>query len=231
MNKDIILLGVMPLLIFSFVSSANGQGPNNRKILAIIASSDFRDEELLVPKGIFEKQGFEVIIASSSLKPSRGMLGAEVTPDILIREVNIDEYGAVIFIGGSGASEYWNNPIAQNIAKDALEKKKVLAAICIAPVTLANAGVLSGKKATVWASEANRLVKKGASYTGSAVEVDGNIITADGPASASKFAEAIIKYRHTEEFQSKLRSAARDAMDLANGWQARPVPNFGGNHE
>lgn len=46
-----------------------------------------------------------------------------------------------------------------------------------------------------------------------------------------EFAEAIVKYRHTEEFQNELRSAARDAMDLANSWEARPAPNFGGNRE
>ncbi len=193
MDKILIISFILPTLIFGFVSSAKGQSPSGKKILAIIASSNFRDEELLVPKGIFEKEGFKVAIASSSLKTSRGMLGAEIKPDMLIKDVKVDDYDVIMFIGGSGASEYWESPIAHNIAKSALDKKKVLSAICIAPVTLANAGILKGRKATVWASEANMLVKKGASYTGSSVEVDGDIITANGPAAAKEFAEAILK--------------------------------------
>jgi protease I len=121
------------------------------------------------------------------------MLGAKVTPDILLKDVNTDDYNAIVFVGGSGASEYWDDMVAHKIAKDTIKKQKTLAAICIAPVTLANAGVLSGKRATVWPSEADMLVKKGASYTGSAVEVDGKLITANGPAAAKEFAEAILK--------------------------------------
>ncbi|MFH1867359.1 MAG: DJ-1/PfpI family protein [Candidatus Omnitrophota bacterium] len=193
MDKIFMISLLLPMLIFSFISSANGQSPNGKKILAIIASSNFRDEELLVPKGIFEEEGFKVVVASSSLEASRGMLGAEIKPNILIGDVNVDDYDAVIFVGGSGASEYWDNEIAHKIAKDTLGKKKLLAAICIAPITLANAGVLNNKRATVWFSEANKLAGKGASYTGSVVEVDGDIITANGPTSASEFAEAIVK--------------------------------------
>ena len=105
MIRNIILLGVLPFLIFGFVPASNGQGAGNKKILAIIASSDFRDEELLVPKGIFEKEGFSVTIASSSLDTSIGMLGAEVKPQLLIEDVSADDYDAIIFVGGGGASE------------------------------------------------------------------------------------------------------------------------------
>ena len=66
-----------------------------------------------------------------------------------------------------------------------------MAAICIAPVTLANAGLLKGRKATVYQSQTDALVRGGAHYTKAAVQVDGRIITADGPDSATRFGEAI----------------------------------------
>lgn len=182
---------IILLILLVFISFSTAEGPTN-KILAIIASKNFRDDELFVPKEIFEKSGYKVVIASSSLKSPRGVLGTAVVPDILLDNVDVNDYDAIIFIGGPGASEYWNNPIAHKIAKDAVKKNKVLAAICIAPVTLANAGVLSKKKATVWFSEANSLIRKGAFYTGSAVEIDGDIITANGPSAVSEFAKAIL---------------------------------------
>ncbi|HID93896.1 MAG TPA: DJ-1/PfpI family protein [bacterium (Candidatus Stahlbacteria)] len=164
-----------------------------KKVLMIIASKNFRDEELETPMSILKTQGARVTIASSSLDTATGMLGAKATPNILITDVNVADYDAIIFVGGSGASEYWNDLTAHEIAKRAVEQNKILCAICIAPVTLANAGVLEGRKATAWSSEKDKLELKGATYTGTSVQVDGNIITANGPAAAKEFGETIVK--------------------------------------
>ncbi|MBC7347996.1 MAG: DJ-1/PfpI family protein [Clostridia bacterium] len=98
-----------------------------------------------------------------------------------------------LFVGGEGAREYWDDLQAHRIAREALEQGKVLGAICLAPVTLANAGVLAGRKATVWPDEAARLKAAGAKYTGSGVEIDGRIVSASGPESAKDFGEAIAR--------------------------------------
>lgn len=165
----------------------------DKKVLMVIASSNFRDEEYLVPQGIFKSQGIEVVTASSSLETSRGVLGAKVKPDILITAVKVADYEAVIFVGGGGSAEYWESKSAHHIAQEAVAQNKVLAAICIAPVTLANAGVLKGKKATVFSTDAGKLKGKGVNYTGANVEIDGNIVTANGPQAAEKFAQSIVR--------------------------------------
>lgn len=43
-----------------------------------------------------------------------------------------------------------------------------------------------------------------------------------------EFAEAILQYHYTEEFQHEIHLAAGEAMRLADVWQAKPVPDFGG---
>jgi len=164
-----------------------------KKALMIIAERNFRDEELLKPREILEDQGTKVTIASTSLQNARGMLGATIKPDILLSSVKVQDYDVIIFVGGSGASQYWNDPLAHSIAQKAVENGKILSAICIAPVTLANAGVLSGKKATVFSSEISKLEAKGATYTGKPVHVEGKIITGEGPQAAEEFGEAIVK--------------------------------------
>jgi protein associated with RNAse G/E len=45
-----------------------------------------------------------------------------------------------------------------------------------------------------------------------------------------EFAEAVLKYRYSEEFQKKMYAAAREALELADHWNAKPVPVFGDNH-
>ncbi len=168
------------------------QSVKGKKAVMIIARSNFRDEELLKPKEVLEKNGVIVTVASSSLKEATGMLGAKVKPDILFTNINVSEYDAVIFVGGLGASEYWDNPTAHKIANDANNAKKIIGAICIAPVTLAKAGLLANKKATTYSSTVSDIKSAGAKYSGADVERDGNIITASGPPVAQKFGETIV---------------------------------------
>lgn len=164
-----------------------------KKAVMIIAEKDFRDEELLQPKEILEKNGIEVKVASTTLKEAKGVLGAKVKPDILVSDIKINDFDAVIFVGGAGSSQYWDDPVAHKLAQGAVNKDKIIAAICIAPVTLAKAGLLKGKRATVWSSESGQLESAGADYTGEPVEKDGKIITAAGPFAGREFAEEIVE--------------------------------------
>lgn len=164
-----------------------------KSILMIIAHQDFRDEEYEEPRQIFEANGATITVASFSLEIAKGSLGAQVKPDLLLKDMAVGDYDAIVFVGGPGAQEYWDDPAAHAIAQDAVAQGKVLAAICIAPTTLAKAGVLKGKKATVFSSEAEELKESGANYTGASVERDGLIITANGPQAAVEFAEEISK--------------------------------------
>lgn len=45
-----------------------------------------------------------------------------------------------------------------------------------------------------------------------------------------EFAEAILKYQYSPEFQEAMYAAARESLELAENWQAKPCPTFGENH-
>lgn len=164
---------------------------DGKRAVLIIAHKNFRDEELFETKEALEKGGVAVIIASSSMDTATGMGGAVVKPDILIGDINASDYDAVVFIGGGGAKEYFDDPTAHNLAWAATSSKKLLGAICIAPSILANAGLLAGKKATCFPSEATNLKLRGADFTGADIEIDENTITAEGPSSAEQFGQAL----------------------------------------
>ena len=159
----------------------------------IIAHKNFRDEELFETRGALAEAGVETVVASTKRGLIRGMLGGRAEATVLLKDVFVNDYDAIIFVGGSGAKQYFNNRVALNIARQAEQQGKVLAAICIAPAILANAGVLDGVRATSFSSERVRLKKVGAVYTGSAVERDGLIITASGPRAARQFGEIIVE--------------------------------------
>lgn len=163
------------------------------KVLMVVAKSGFRDEELFVPREILQSNGYEVEIASVTRGRCKGMLGKKVIADISLHDVDVRNYAAVIFVGGIGAKSYWNNPRAQEIARRAYKGGKIVGAICLAPGIFARAGLLKGKKATIWPGAKAELIKAGAIYTGRGLEVDGNIVTADGPGSAWAFGEKILE--------------------------------------
>lgn len=167
---------------------------SGKRVLMVVAPENFRDEELLHTKEELERAGVKTTIASAKTGEVRGMLGAKIKSGIKLDQVKVDDYDGVVFVGGSGAAVYFNDKRAISIASEAFSKGKKICAICIAPVILANAGVLEGKRATVFDGDYVRKIEsKGATYTGKPVEVDGNIITADGPAAAREFGRTIAK--------------------------------------
>lgn len=170
---------------------------DGKNILMIIASKNFRDEEYFIPFDIFQKEGAKITTASSVKGEIIGIEGGEARATLILKEVKINNFDAVIFAGGGGASEYFDNNEAHRIAQEAVNKHKILAAICIAPIILARAGVLGGKRATVWSSILDKTGKKELKEARCAVEdknivIDGKIITADGPSASEDFAKAIV---------------------------------------
>lgn len=170
-----------------------------KKVLMVIAPKDFRDEELLDTRRILEQAGAAVTLAARTTAESRGMFGARAKPDIALDRARAADYDAVVFVGGSGAKAYFDDPAAHALARDAAGGGKLLGAICIAPSILARAGLLRGRKATVWDDRgpggpfAGNLRAGGATFTGEEVVRDGNIVTANGPKAAEKFGRMLVE--------------------------------------
>ena len=168
------------------------------QVALVIAERTFRDEEYQVPKEILSRAGVTVLTACAKLDEAIGKLGLKVHPDTLLRDLAIKDPDALIFIGG-GSSQYFDDPTAHELARSYLNRGKILGAICIAPVILANAGVLKGRKATVFPDGKECLAAGGAIYTGNLVEVDRTaptgacIITGCGPEAAERFGEELVK--------------------------------------
>jgi protease I len=181
--------------------NTENQGENMKKIAMIIAPKNYQDTEFGVPYRFFKDQGAQVDVYSTKKGVATGFLGGTFNVEHTLNELNASNYNAIVFIGGAGTPLVRSDNNSVKIVKDTLANNKILGAICWSPTILAKAGVLKGKNATVWYGPDSEygmltseyLQQQGAKYTGQDVTVDGNIITADGPASAQKYAEAIWK--------------------------------------
>jgi protease I len=164
-----------------------------KRAVMIIAFQGFRDEEYAEPKKVLEKAGIEITTASSQVGTAKGKYGLPAKVDVALKDIKIADYDAVIFAGGPGIYAHFDDPLFQKAAQDAVAQGKVLAAICASVSIPANAGLLKGIKATCFPGEASNIKNKGARYSASGIEVEGKIITADGPAHAKQFGEEIVK--------------------------------------
>ena len=169
---------------------------SGKRVLLVIAPDQFRDEELLEPKKIFLNEGAEVAIAACRLGQATGMLGATVTPDLLLTDVQARNYDACVVVGGMGSPAYlWDDAQLHRILQTLQESRKVVAAICISGAALATAGVLQGRQATVYATPESlaALTEGGAHYNKEHVVRDGLVVTADGPDVAGQFARTVVE--------------------------------------
>lgn len=163
-----------------------------KKVALIVASQNFLDEELFATKRVLDAAQAQTFIVSTRRGVVRGTLGGVAEANVLLSGLTVNDYDAIIFIGGLGAAEYLGNPAAMNIIREAVRTGKVLGAIGTAPSLLANANVLAGIRATSLLSEQARLVQAGAIYTGMPVERERLIITATGPEAAVAFGKAVV---------------------------------------
>ena len=176
----------------------------DKKIAQIIAFRDFRDEEYFIPHNVFLASGVQVKTFSNSGGVAIGVEGGEAKVDDLIDNLDVSDFDAVVFSGGSGCLKALDNDKSYEIIHEVVSENKVLGAICISPVILAKAGVLEGRKSTVWYSALDKsaikiLRENGAEFVDENVVRDGNIVTANGPRSAKEFAQEILNLLTSEE--------------------------------
>jgi protease I len=114
--------------------------------------------------------------------------------DATFGEVSVDDFDALVLPGGAA------NPDALRLDADAVAfigsfvgSGKTVAAICHAPWTLIEAGVLTGRTLTSWPSLQTDIRNAGATWTDDEVVVDGNLITSRNPGDIPAFSKALVE--------------------------------------
>ena len=169
-----------------------------RTALLVIASVGFQDHELQGTRQALLDHGFDVLLASTSIGACTGKYGSREQATIALQDIDVTAYDCIAFIGGPGAAALAEHSDALRVARETLQAKKPLGAICIAPLILAAAGVLQGKRAIVWddgnGTQKAMLVSAGATVIDQPVVVDGLIVTGSGPAAAGEFGRAMASF-------------------------------------
>ena len=135
--------------------------------------------------------------ALESLSPC-GAHGIRLHADALLEGAEEPQGRMVVLPGGMpGSANLRDNARVQALLRRYAQEGKWLAAICAAPIALARAGLLDGKKVTSYPSVREQL--EGASYLEQDVVVDAPLVTSRGPATALPFALRLVALLRSEE--------------------------------
>ena len=141
---------------------------------------------------LLRRAGIEVV--SAGLKPGvvKASRGVQLVPDLTLDSALQDDYDMVVLPGGMpGAAHLKSDPRILRLLKDMAAAGKYTAAICAAPMVLAEAGVLEGRQATSYPGFLDGL--PGVTVSAAAVVRDGKVLTSRGPGTAMDFALALIE--------------------------------------
>jgi protease I len=166
----------------------------SKRIVFVIAPRDFRDEELFGPQDILERDGARTVVASTRTGQCLGMRGGRAVATQLIDTIRAADLDALLIVGGEGAQAHlWPHRRLQEIVREVDAEGGLIGAICLGPGVLARAGVLRGKRATIWptATALAEIQGGGATYVEEPVTVMDRIITGSGPDAAGRWAEAV----------------------------------------
>ncbi len=162
-------------------------------VLAPLAEG-FEEIEALTIIDILRRAEIEVVEASLAGGVVAGAHGVGVEPDMSLDEALGREYDMIVLPGGMpGAANLDEDPRIRSLVKEMADNDKYTTAICASPIVLANAGVLSGKRATSYPGFVDAMDLPDVNYTGGAVEKDGQVITSRGPGTAMDFALALVE--------------------------------------
>ncbi|RLF63390.1 MAG: DJ-1 family protein [Thermoplasmata archaeon] len=179
----------------------------------ILLADGFEEVETLTVVDVLRRCSIETDVAGVSGDIIEGAHGIKVIPDKDIEDVEIDSYDALLLPGGNpGYKNLRSDERVIAMIKTAFAKNKIVAAICAAPLVLADAGILKGKRATIYPGMEDEIVKAGAEFSEDLVVVDGNIITSRGPATAVLFALKLGEILANKEIADRV--ARRMLLDL-----------------
>lgn len=174
--------------------------------VAVILADGFEEVEAMAIVDVLRRAGINTVMAGLHDGHITGARKVKVIPDTVIDRVKVDDFDMIVLPGGQPGSDNLNaDPRVKDMIRNFAQRGKLTGAICAAPLVLASAGVLQGKRATSFPSYKNKL--GGAVYEEASVVTDGNVLTSRGPGTALAFGLAIVARLINKETAQKIKEA------------------------
>ena len=194
------------------------------KVLVPLADG-FEEIEAVTIIDVLRRGEIEVIVADlgapGDARSAKGAHGIEFNTAASLDDVNIDDFAAVILAGGiPGATTLRDDERVIAALKYMHAHDRWTAAVCAAPIALAQAGLLEGQRATCYPAFHDHL--SGATVVeDERVVISGRVMTSVGPGTSLDFAlclVAVLKSPETAEELAAGMIAGGLAERVGNCW-------------
>lgn len=157
----------------------------------VFLAPGFEEIEAITPVDFLRRAGLAVHTVGIGALSVTGGHGLTVRADIDGEGFSLPQDAAMVLLpgGGEGTQALLQSPVVAAALQQAQARGIYIAAICAAPTVLHKYGLLNGKTVTAFPSVQGQL--SGSKVSGTAVEVDGNIITARAAGVALQFAHTL----------------------------------------
>ncbi len=163
------------------------------KTALIVLATGFEETEAVTIIDVLRRAKVEITSASLGDTLVVGAHAIKVMADTKLADVTEKLFDAIILPGGMGGTD---NLLASEDVRAMLKKHadqgRIVSAICAAPLVLEKAGVLAGKRATIYPGLDAKLLSASRVTVDIVVE-DGNVITSKGPGTAMEFALHLVE--------------------------------------
>jgi protease I len=182
---------------------------NGRKVAFLMANEGVEQVELTEPLQAIREAGAEVDL----LAPEAGLIqafnhldkGDRFEADRAVGDADAGEYDALVLPGGvANPDQLRTEEEALDFVRAFFAAGKPVGAICHAPWTLLEAGVLDGRTLTSWPSLKTDLANAGAEWVDEEVHVDQGLVSSRKPDDIPAFNAKIV-----EEFAEGVHEGQR----------------------
>jgi protease I len=178
------------------------------KRIAFLAADMFEQVELVEPWKALEQAGAEPELVSLKEGEIQGFdhydKAGTFKVDKTVEEASANDYDALVLPGGVGNPDNLRqDENAVQFVRDFFEQGKPVGAICHAPWTLVEAGVVRGRTLTSFPSIQTDIRNAGGNWVDEQVHVDNGLVTSrkpdDIPAFNEKLIEEFAEGRHEQQ--------------------------------
>jgi protease I len=171
---------------------------SGKTIAFLVATEGIEQVELTEPWAAVEQAGGTpklLSVESGEVQAFNHLDKADTFPvDAVVGDADPTSYDGLVLPGGvANPDALRTDDDAVAFVREFVESDRPVAAICHAPWTLAEAGVLRGRRLTSWPSLQTDLRNAGAEWVDEEVVVDGCLVTSRKPDDLPAFNEAIVE--------------------------------------
>ncbi len=157
--------------------------------VCVLLADGFEELEAVTLIDVLRRAGAEVTTLAVTNPNVRGAHGIVMHADANLAEHQNTPWDAVLLPGGMpGAATLRDTPLVQELVQKQAKRQGLVGAICAAPIALAQAGLLDGKRCTCYPGFEKEVERGGAKVHEQAVVDEGAVLTSRGPGTAMQFA-------------------------------------------